>query len=81
MASACVNIGGCDVVQALVVTLVVIMSDEGRDVRFEITWQEVVFQQNAVLQCLVPSLNLALCLRMIRRAASVRHPFDFQIFS
>lgn len=37
MASACVNIGGCDVVQALVVTLVVIMSDEGRNVRFEIT--------------------------------------------
>lgn len=43
--------------------------------------QEVVLQQNAVLQCLVPSLNLALCLRMIRRAAIVRHPFVFQIFS
>jgi hypothetical protein len=39
-----------------VVAAVVVMIDERRDLPFEITWQEVVFQQDAVLQSLVPSL-------------------------
>ena len=44
MAATCVDVGGCQVVQALVVTLVVVMPDEGGDLRFEITGQEVVLQ-------------------------------------
>ena len=43
MASARVDVGGCDVVQALVVALVVVMSDKGGDLRLEIAGQEVVF--------------------------------------
>ena len=38
-----------DVVQALMVALVVVVIDEGFDLRFEITRQEVMFQQDAVL--------------------------------
>ena len=81
MTPACVNIGWCDVVQALVVTLMIVLANEGSDVRFEVTGQEVVLQQDAVFQRLMPSLDLALCLRMIGRAACVRHAFVFQIFS
>ena len=79
MASACVNIGRCDVVEALVISLMIVVPDEGGNERFEIIWQEVVFQQNSVLQRLMPSFNLALCLRMIGRPACVRHAFVFQI--
>ena len=61
-----VDVGGCDVVQALVVALMVIMIDEGSDLGFEIARQEVVFQQDAVLQRLVPTLDLALRLRIVR---------------
>jgi len=39
--------------------LVVVVVDEGFDLRFKIAGQEVVFQQNAVLQGLMPSLDLA----------------------
>ena len=38
-----VDVCGCDVVQALVVTLVIVVVDEGLDLGFEVTWQEVVF--------------------------------------
>jgi hypothetical protein len=38
------------------VALVIVMIDEGFDLGFKITWQEVVFQQNSVLQRLMPSL-------------------------
>jgi len=63
------------------VTLMVVMPDEVSDVRLKIAWWEVVLQEDAVLQRLMPSFNLALCLRMIRRAVCVRHVFVFQIFS
>lgn len=42
----------------------IVMLNEGRDLGFEAFLEEVVFQQDAVLQCLVPTLDLALCLRM-----------------
>jgi hypothetical protein len=38
---------------------VVVVIDERRDLLLEITRQEVVFEQDAVLQRLVPSLDLA----------------------
>ena len=49
------------------------MLDERLDLRFQVCREEVVVQQNAVLQCLVPSLNLALSLRMIRCPPDVAH--------
>ena len=63
-----VGVGGRDIVQALVVTLVVVMLDEGLDLSFEIAGQEVVFQQDAVFHGLVPALDLALGLRVDAQA-------------
>ena len=38
-----VDVGGCDVAQALVVALVVVMVDKGVGLGFEIAGREVVF--------------------------------------
>ena len=43
---------------------VIVVIDEGADLGFQIAREEVVFQQDAVFQSLMPSLDLALCLRM-----------------
>ena len=51
------------------VALMVVVVDEGFNLSFEITWQEVVFEQNTVLESLVPAFDLALSLGMIRRTA------------
>ena len=64
-----VGIGGRYVVQALVIPLVIVVLDERFDLAFEVTGQEVVFQQDAVLEGLVPALDLALGLGMERGAA------------
>ena len=63
------------------VALVVVMIDKGLDLGFEIAGQEVVFQQDAVLQSLIPPLDLALSLGVIRRTAGVLHAFVLQPFS
>jgi hypothetical protein len=55
-----VGVGGCHVGQALVVTLVIVVLDEGLDLGFEVAGQEVILQQDAVLQGLMPALDLAL---------------------
>ena len=55
-----VGVGGCDVIQALVIALMVVMLDERLDLGFEVAWQIVVFEQDAVFQGLVPALDLAL---------------------
>ena len=68
-----VGVSGSDVANALMITLVVVMFDEGADLVFEIARQIVVLQQDAVLQGLMPSFDLALSLRMIRRAPDVPH--------
>ena len=59
----------------------VVVIDEGFNLGFEVTGQEVVFQQDAVLQCLMPAFDLALGLRVIWRAARVLHTPVFQPFS
>ena len=56
----------------------VVVVDEGFNLSFEITWQEVVFEQNTVLESLVPAFDLALSLGMIRRTARVLHAFAVQ---
>src|SRR5690606_12912037 len=68
-----VNVGGSEIVQALMISPMVVAVDEGRDLALEIARQEVVLQQDAVLQRLVPTLDLALGLRMVRRTAGVIH--------
>ncbi len=71
--SAEVGVGRRDVAKALVVASVIVMLDEGFDLAFEIARQEVVLQQDAVLERLMPALDLALGLRMKRSAADMAH--------
>ena len=66
-----VDVGGCEIVEALVIAAMIISLDEGCDLDFEITRQEVVLQEDAVLERLVPALNLALGLRMTGCAVNV----------
>ena len=68
-----VNVGGGQVVEAFVISVVIVVVGERVDLRFEVARQVVVFEQDAVLQGLVPALDLALGLRMVGGAAHVRH--------
>ena len=68
-----VDIGGRQVSDALVVTPVVVMIDEGGNLPFQVARQEVMFEQDAVLHGLVLALDLALGLGMIGRAADMLH--------
>ena len=74
-----VDVSRGQVADTLVVAVVVVVVDEGGDGGFQGTFEEVVFQQNAVLEGLVPALNLALGLRMHRRAANVFHALVLKI--
>ena len=62
-----VDVGRRDVVEALMEALVIVVIDKGRDLCLEIARQEVVFEQDAVLEGLMPTLDLALGLRMVWR--------------
>ena len=73
LGAAEVDVGRGKVAQALVVALVVVVVDEGCDLGFEIAGQAVVLEQDAILQGLVPTLDLALGLRMAWRAADMVH--------
>lgn len=75
-----VYVGGCDVVQALVVTLGVVVFDEGPDLALKITGQVVILQQNSVLHGLMPALDLALSLRVEWRSADMVHLLILQPF-
>src|SRR5215470_647696 len=45
-----VDVGWGEIVDTLVVTAAIVVIDEGGDLGFEIAWEEVVFQQDAVLE-------------------------------
>jgi hypothetical protein len=62
-----------EVVDALMVSPMVVMIHERLDLRFEVCREEVVFQQDAIFQGLMPALDLTLSLRMIRRTPDVPH--------
>ena len=66
-----VDVGGREIVQALVVAILVVVLDEGVDLRFELARKVVVLEQDAVLERLMPALDLALGLRMTRRSPDV----------
>ncbi len=68
-----INIGRREVADALVVSAVVVVIDEGADLRLQVAGQEVVLEQDPILHRLMPALDLALRHRMIGRAA---HVFD-----
>jgi hypothetical protein len=49
------------------------MIGEGFDFCLQVIREELIFQQDAVFQGLVPSFDLALCLRVIRSAPDMAH--------
>ena len=73
-----VDVSRCDVVQAFVVTLVVVVLDEGFDLAFEITRQIVVFQQYPVLHGLMPAFYLTLGLRVEWSTTDMIHILPLQ---
>ena len=75
-----VGVSGRHVFQALVITLVIVVLDERFDLGFEVARQEVVFEQDAVLQGLVPAFDFALGLGMHRRAANMFHALVLEVF-
>jgi len=66
-----IDIRRAKIVQALVVTSMVIVLDECLNIGPKRAWQVVIFQQYAVLHGLMPALDLALGLRVSRRAADM----------
>jgi hypothetical protein len=59
-----VDVGGSDVSDALVISLVAVVIDESPDLAFEVAGQIAAFHQNPVLHGSMPTLNLALDLRV-----------------
>ena len=76
--SAEVDVSRREVVDALMIADVIVVLDEGGDLPFEIARQVIVVEQNAVLQGLVPALDLSLGLRVIRSAADMLHSLVFE---
>jgi hypothetical protein len=66
-----IDVGRGEVVPALVVAPVVIVIDECLDIGLKRARQVVIFQRDAVLHGLVPAFDLALRLRVGRRAADM----------
>ena len=73
LAASEVDVGRGEIAEALVIAPMVVVLDEGADLGFEIARQEVVFEQDAVLQRLMPAFDLALRLGMAGRSAGVFH--------
>lgn len=78
LSSAEVDVSRGQIVDALVIAGMIVMFDEGGDLPLEIARQVIVVEQDAVLQGLMPALDLALGLGMIRRAAHMLHVFMFE---
>ena len=58
-----IDVTGREIVEALVISGVIVPLDEDGDLPFEVAGQVVVLQQNAVLERLMPALDLTLRLR------------------
>ena len=68
-----VDVSRCVIVEAVVRAGMVVVRHEGGDLEFEIAGQVVVLEQDAVLERLMPALDLALGLPVIRGAANALH--------
>ena len=75
-----VDVGRRHVVKALMISLVIVVGHERFDTCLEIARQEVVLQKHAVFQGLMPPLDFALGLRVIRRASDMIHRLIFEPF-
>ena len=74
-----IDISRRQIAEALVVTVIVVVIDEGADLPFQVAGQVVVFEQNPVLHCLMPALDLALSLRMMRCSSNVVHALGVEV--
>ena len=72
LSSPDIDVGGRKIVQALMVSAVIVIADEVLDLPFKIARQVVVLEQYSILECLMPPLNLTLRLWMIGCATNVR---------
>ena len=59
------------VLQAFVISLVIIIGDECVDLILKIAGKKVIFEQDAILPGLMPTLDLSLCLWMARGAVDM----------
>src|SRR5271157_3975282 len=75
-----IDVSGREIVEALVISGVIVPLDEGGDLPFEVAGQIVMLQQDAVLERLMPALYLALGLRMVWRSADMLHVLPVQPF-
>ena len=78
LAASEVNVGRCEVAEAFVISQVIVVADEGVDLGFKIARQIVVIQQDTVLECLMPTFDLALGHRVIRCTANMIHALFFE---
>lgn len=63
------------------VPLMIAIADEPDDLAFQIAGEELVFQQDTVLEGLMPSLDLALGLWMVGCATNMIHAVVVEPFS
>ena len=81
VAASEVDVSRGEIVEALVVSAMVVVVDEIRDLGFEVFLEEVVFKQDAVLERLMPTLDLALRLRMAGSAVDLADLVCLQPFA
>ena len=75
-----VDVSRGQVAQAFMVAPVIVVLDEGFDLRLEVAREVVMLQQDAVLERQVPALDLALRHGMIRSATAMLHAAAFEPF-
>src|ERR1700730_14631297 len=68
-----VDVSWDEIAQALVIATMVVVIDECVDLGLEVAGQIIVLKQDAVLERLMPALDLALRLRVAGPAAHVTH--------
>jgi hypothetical protein len=64
-----VDVSRSEIVEALVIAVMVVVLDEGGDLELEIAGQVVVFKQDAILERLMPALDLSHLLSNPSRSA------------
>ena len=77
MAAPEVDVGRGQIAETLVISAMIVMIDEGCDLGLKVLREVIIFQQNAVLERLVPALDPALGLGMARRTMQL---FDGSLF-
>ena len=75
-----VDVGGRQIADALVIAQAIVVSDEGCDLGFEIARQVIVFEQDTVLERLMPALDLSSGHGVIGRATDVLHVLAVEPF-